>query len=294
MDADGANAKQVTSWALRGGQPDWSPDGKRLVFYSNRDGPQAVSANLYTVAPDGSGLRQLTHARGGKVQYLSRVVLARRQVDRRRPDAGCREHGERRHLRVAPRRLRPAGRDAVGDLGQRCRLGPSPPLGAKTAVPGGLAGRRPSRYIRATTPLEFRVLGPLQVASNGTSLPLGGTKQRAVLALLLLRANEVVPLDRLIDELWGESPPDSAANIVQGYVSHLRKALEPGPRTRQARGPRLTPARLHPEDRAGPVRRRSLRPALRRGPAASGRGRCRLRVRTPARCSRPLAWARAR
>jgi DNA-binding SARP family transcriptional activator/DNA-binding beta-propeller fold protein YncE len=58
-------------------------------------------------------------------------------------------------------------------------------------------------------------------------LPLGGTKQRAVLALLLLRANEVVPLDRLIDELWGESPPDSAANIVQGYVSHLRKALEP-------------------------------------------------------------------
>jgi len=49
-----------------------------------------------------------------------------------------------------------------------------------------------------------------------------------VLALLLLHANEVVPLDRLIDELWGESPPESAANIVQGYVSHLRKVLEPG------------------------------------------------------------------
>jgi DNA-binding SARP family transcriptional activator len=59
-------------------------------------------------------------------------------------------------------------------------------------------------------------------------LPLGGAKQRAVLGLLLLHANEVVSLDRLIDELWGESPPDSAANIVQGYVSHLRKALEPG------------------------------------------------------------------
>jgi len=59
-------------------------------------------------------------------------------------------------------------------------------------------------------------------------LPLGGTKQRGVLALLLLRANEVVSIDRLIDELWGESPPDSAANIVQGYVSHLRKVLEPG------------------------------------------------------------------
>ena len=84
------------------------------------------------------------------------------------------------------------------------------------------------RYGRARTPLDFRVLGPLQVAANGTSLPLGGAKQRAVLALLLLHANEVVSLDRLIDELWGESPPDSAANIVQGYVSHLRKALEPG------------------------------------------------------------------
>jgi DNA-binding SARP family transcriptional activator/DNA-binding beta-propeller fold protein YncE len=65
---------------------------------------------------------------------------------------------------------------------------------------------------------------------NGTSLPLGGAKQRAVLALLLLHANEVVPTDRLIDELWGESPPESAANMLQGYVSHLRKTLEPGRR----------------------------------------------------------------
>jgi DNA-binding SARP family transcriptional activator len=82
--------------------------------------------------------------------------------------------------------------------------------------------------VAATDPLDFRVLGPLQVATNGTHLPLGGAKQRAVLALLLLHANEVVPLDRLIDDLWGESPPESAANIVQGYVSHLRKTLEPG------------------------------------------------------------------
>lgn len=59
-------------------------------------------------------------------------------------------------------------------------------------------------------------------------MPLGGAKQRAVLALLLLHANEVLPVDRLIDELWGESPPESAANMLQGYVSHLRKALEPG------------------------------------------------------------------
>ena len=71
MNADGSGARQVTPWALRGGQPDWSPDGKLLVFYSNRDGPETVSANLYTVAPDGSNLEQLTHAHGGSVQHLS-------------------------------------------------------------------------------------------------------------------------------------------------------------------------------------------------------------------------------
>lgn len=84
------------------------------------------------------------------------------------------------------------------------------------------------RYLRLTNDLDFRVLGPLQVATNGSSLPLGGTKQRAVLALLLLHANEVVSSDRLIDQLWAGSPPESAANIVHGYISHLRKTLEPG------------------------------------------------------------------
>jgi len=91
-----------------------------------------------------------------------------------------------------------------------------------------LARSRRPRYGRCTNELDFRVLGPLQVAANGTFLPLGGAKQRAVLALLLLHANEVVSTDRLIDDLWGDSPPESAANMLQGYVSHLRKVLEPG------------------------------------------------------------------
>jgi DNA-binding SARP family transcriptional activator/DNA-binding beta-propeller fold protein YncE len=91
-----------------------------------------------------------------------------------------------------------------------------------------VAVRRTERYGRRTNALEFRVLGPLQVASNGSFLSLGGAKQRVVLALLLLNANKVVSIDRIIDELWNGSPPDSAANIVHGYVSHLRKELEPG------------------------------------------------------------------
>ena len=73
--------------------------------------------------------------------------------------------------------------------------------------------------------IEFRVLGPLQVLAEGRALPLGGLKQRGVLALLLLERNRVVPRDTLVDALWAEDPPASAANSVQVYVSKLRKLL---------------------------------------------------------------------
>jgi len=73
--------------------------------------------------------------------------------------------------------------------------------------------------------VEFRILGPLEVGEQGRPLSLGGARQRAVLALLLTRANEVVSTDRLIDELWGERPPKAAANALQYHVSRLRKLL---------------------------------------------------------------------
>jgi len=75
--------------------------------------------------------------------------------------------------------------------------------------------------------VEFRILGPLEVVEQGRSLPLGGARQRTLLALLLTRANEVVSADRLIDELWGAHPPKTAANALQYHVSQLRKALAP-------------------------------------------------------------------
>jgi predicted ATPase len=78
------------------------------------------------------------------------------------------------------------------------------------------------------TQLEFRLLGPLEARAADRSLPLGGKKQRALLALLLLNANEVVSIDRLIDELWGEHPPATAVHTVRVYVSELRKALRGG------------------------------------------------------------------
>ncbi len=73
--------------------------------------------------------------------------------------------------------------------------------------------------------VEFRILGPLEVARNGAVLSLGGGKQRALLAVLLLHRNEVVPTDVLIEDLWSGSPPATAGKIVQLYVSQLRKSL---------------------------------------------------------------------
>src|SRR5215212_3063928 len=75
--------------------------------------------------------------------------------------------------------------------------------------------------------MEFRILGPLEVAEGGRPVPLGGGKQRSLLALLLLHANEVVPSEQLVHELWGERPPATAAKSVQVYVSLLRKVLGP-------------------------------------------------------------------
>jgi DNA-binding SARP family transcriptional activator len=73
--------------------------------------------------------------------------------------------------------------------------------------------------------MDFRILGPLEVLEEGRAIALGGSKQRALLALLLLHANETLSTDRLIDELWGERPPANAAKTVQMQISRLRKAL---------------------------------------------------------------------
>ena len=73
--------------------------------------------------------------------------------------------------------------------------------------------------------LRFLILGPFEVHRDGEPIPLGGRQQRAMLAALTLRANELVSTDRLIDELWPEEPPDTAEHLIHVYVSRLRKAL---------------------------------------------------------------------
>src|SRR5262245_14427222 len=77
--------------------------------------------------------------------------------------------------------------------------------------------------------MEFRVLGTLEaVAADGRALARSAAKERLLLAALLLQANRVVPTDRLVDALWGEDPPPSAAGTLQTYVSRLRRALGDG------------------------------------------------------------------
>jgi YVTN family beta-propeller protein len=74
--------------------------------------------------------------------------------------------------------------------------------------------------------MDYRILGPIEVVDDGRQVPLGGARQRALLAVLLLNANEVVSTDRLIDELWGANPPGSGAKALQVAVSQLRKTLQ--------------------------------------------------------------------
>jgi DNA-binding SARP family transcriptional activator len=73
--------------------------------------------------------------------------------------------------------------------------------------------------------VESRILGPLEVVEDGQQVALGTMKERLVLGVLLLHANEFVSRERLIDDLWGEAPPPTARKAVNVYLSKLRKAL---------------------------------------------------------------------
>ena len=101
---------------------------------------------------------------------------------------------------------------------------------------------------------EFRVLGPLEVLDSGRSIGLGGLRQRTLLVLLLLRANEAVSRDRLIDDLWGAEPPATAANSLAALVARLRRAATGGSAADDA-------GRVRADDRARSAGPSSIRAA---------------------------------
>jgi DNA-binding SARP family transcriptional activator len=122
-------------------------------------------------------------------------------------------------------RMRDVG---VGKMGHGASIrasGNGPVRGALTAGLRHLLGG--CRFARRNGPIEFRILGPIDVSDGRRAVRLGGPKQRALLAMLLLHANEVVSRDRLIDALWGDTPPHTASTALHVHVSHLRKLLEP-------------------------------------------------------------------
>jgi DNA-binding SARP family transcriptional activator/class 3 adenylate cyclase len=117
-----------------------------------------------------------------------------------------------------------------------------------------------------TRGIEFRVLGPLEVVRDGAPVVVGGQRQRALLALLLIRANEIVSIERLVDELWGEHPPKTATTSLQNAVVQLRKAI--GPDVLVTRHPgyvlKVTPEQLDLAEFESLVRRaRAAEPAER-------------------------------
>jgi DNA-binding SARP family transcriptional activator len=134
--------------------------------------------------------------------------------------------------------------------------------------------------------MDLRLLGPLEVFDDGRLVPLGSPRQRALLAVLGVHANEVVPASALIDEVWEDDPPQSAANLVQGYVSSLRKALGKDTIATRGTGYQLVvadddvdarrferlveDASTQPPEQAAELLRRAL--ALWRGPALADLG----------------------
>jgi DNA-binding SARP family transcriptional activator/DNA-binding beta-propeller fold protein YncE len=116
---------------------------------------------------------------------------------------------------------------SVAKLGKEAqnRLERSLKIQSTTGRRGTISGEAPARNRGA---LEFRLLGPFEVRRHGTPLPLGGQRQRALIASLCLRPGAVLSVDELVDQLWGESPPPTVRHMVEVYVSKLRKLLGPG------------------------------------------------------------------
>ena len=95
--------------------------------------------------------------------------------------------------------------------------------------------------------MDYRILGPLEALDGERRLSLGGTRQRAVLALLLLHGNKALARDMIIDELWGESPPQTAHKVLQNCISALRKELPGGAETLGTAGAAYV-LRLEPDE----------------------------------------------
>src|SRR5919109_186175 len=140
-------------------------------------------------------------------------------------------------MTLSPRRGRGGPARATFHRTQ-ARISSGPPgntRGAGPAARQATSACRPARgYVRwayrhgSRTRMDFRILGPLTALDDGREVALGGSKQRALLGVLLVHRGETLSTDRLIEELWGERPPATAGKALQVHISRLRKALPGG------------------------------------------------------------------
>src|SRR5882757_9709461 len=89
-------------------------------------------------------------------------------------------------------------------------------------------GKKLPRSDELPMSVQFSVLGPVRAWRGPVELKVGPNQQRAFLALLLVRANQLVPVEDIMELLWEENPPTSAVNVVHKYIGSIRHLLEPG------------------------------------------------------------------
>ena len=196
----------------RGLQEEEWPDGAELrVRMGIHTGEPAAAGERYVGLGVHRAARIAAAGHGGQVL----VSQATRELLRDDPLPGVtlRDLGERQFKDLdEPERLYQLAASGL--------LEDFPPL--RAGAPAAAAGREKTGAL-----LEFRILGPLEVAGERGAVELGGPKQRATLAILLLSANRVVSIDRLADELYAGAAPVTALKQVQRQISDLRKALGP-------------------------------------------------------------------
>ena len=195
-------------------------------------------------------------------------------------------------LAVEPLEHGPAGTRVPGNAGWRASMSHVPTRGANDSsciavLPLASFGPRSLRV-----PWGCRILGPLQALDDGQPVALGGSKQRALLALLLLHVNEPLSTERLIDELWGDRPPAMATKALQVHVARRAQSTDRGRRGGRG-GDARARLRAHPTHRVASTRSASTGwwpKAGRRWARASHNARSRRSPRR-SRCSagRPLA-----
>jgi predicted ATPase/DNA-binding SARP family transcriptional activator/class 3 adenylate cyclase len=223
-----ASAKQAVLCALEMQRAlaahDWPAGAPVRVRIGIHTGHAVPAGGDYTGLAVHRTARICAAARGGQV-LVSQATQTIIEDEEEEPGFTLVDLGERT-LKDLDRPVRLFELTAPG-LGARDSPTMARPGGGTAAATRTLARDLDGRLANGMPACEVRLLGPVQVLRAGREVGLGGPRPRAVLALLVLEAGRVVPAGRLVEEVWGGSPPPGAAKTLRSYVSRLRALLSP-------------------------------------------------------------------